>query len=86
MTTYSVELANQLAYNQGVSIGPLCAIVNDTNATVTISSGWLTQSYGHSITFSGGDENSGGTINVAGATFTAGSTTIASGDAILLTT
>jgi hypothetical protein len=71
-------------YNQGKSFGPCAVIVNDTSAVVTVQSSWLTQSYGHQITMSGGDVQSGGTINLTGASFTPGSTTIAAYDAAFL--
>lgn len=73
------------AHNQGTPIGKLCAIVNQTGSAVTVPQAWLTQTYGHSVTFTGDEVELGGTINVSGATFTAGSTTIPARDALILT-
>jgi hypothetical protein len=71
-------------YDRGVRFGPCATIVNTTASPVTIRSSWLTRSYGHRITFDGGDVQSGGTINPAGSAFTPGGTTVGADDAALL--
>ena len=71
-------------YNQGTAFGACAVIVNTTGSAVTVPSAWLTNTYSHQITMSGGDVQSGGTINLSGSSFTAGSTTVAAHDAILL--
>jgi hypothetical protein len=71
-------------YNQGVAFGPCAAIVNDSGSSITVPASWLSQTYGHQITFSGVDVQSGGTIGLTGAGFSAGSTTIPANDAVLL--
>jgi hypothetical protein len=65
-------------------IGGCAAIINDTDRSVVVSASWLTQHYGHEITFVGGDVQSRGRLNVGGAGFTAGRTVIAPDDAALL--
>jgi hypothetical protein len=72
-------------YNQSVKFGPCAAIVNTTGSAITVPASWLTQSYHHQATLTGGDVQSGGTLNLTGATFTAASTTIAAHDAAMLT-
>ncbi len=71
-------------YDQGTGFGGCAAIVNTTASPITVSASWLTQSYGHEITFDGGDVQSGGSIDLTGLPFTAGQTTIPAHDAILL--
>ncbi len=71
-------------YDQGVPFGPCAAIVNTTASPITIGPGWLTQSYGHQITFSRGDAQSGGTVNLKGRLFAPNSTTVGAQDATLL--
>lgn len=71
-------------YNRGVSFGPCAAIVNTNSSPVTVQASWLKQSYGHEITFNGGDVQSGGSLNLTGAPFVAGSSTVAADDALLL--
>jgi hypothetical protein len=71
--------------NQGVAFGACAVIVNTTGSPVTVQPGWLTQTYQHQVTMTGGDVQSGGTVNLAGAPFTAGATTIAPQDAAILT-
>ena len=71
-------------YDQGVQFGPCAAIVNTTASPITIRSAWLTQSYGHQITFSGGDSQSGGAVNLTGSLFVPNSTTVGAQDATLL--
>jgi hypothetical protein len=71
-------------YNHGVLFGACATIINTTASSVTIRSSWLTRSYGHQITFSGGDVQSGGAINLAGATVTPDSSTVGAHDAVLL--
>lgn len=80
---YRREFTN--CYKQGASFGPCAAIVNTTSSAVTVSRSWLAQSYGHQITFNGGDVQAGGTLNLAGAGFTAGASAIGAKDAALLT-
>ena len=63
----------------------MCGNVNTTSSAVTVQSSWLTHSYGHQLTFSGGDVQSGGSVNLTGTGFTPGSTTVGAKDAILLT-
>jgi hypothetical protein len=67
-------------YNRSAAIGPCAAIVNTTSSPVTVRSAWLTRAYGHQITFTGGDVQSGGTINLNGAL----TTTVPAADAALL--
>lgn len=71
-------------YQQGTPFGPCAVIVNTTGSPVTVQRAWLSQSYGHEITFSGGDVQSGGTIDPAGARFQAGSSTVGAQDALLI--
>jgi hypothetical protein len=71
-------------YNQGKLFGRCAVIVNSTTSAVTVQSGWLTQSYGHQITFNGGDVQSGGSLNLAGAGFAAGSTSVPAQDSMEL--
>jgi hypothetical protein len=81
---YRREFRN--CYDQGSSIGPCAAIVNTTGATVTVQGGWLSQAYGHQLTLSGGDVQSGGTVNPSGAGFTPSVSQIAADSASVLTT
>jgi hypothetical protein len=71
-------------YEQGAPFGPCAVIVNTTGSPVTVAAGWLRQSYGHEITFSGGDVQSGGTIDTTGAGFQTGTSTVPAQDALLL--
>jgi hypothetical protein len=71
-------------YDKGVQFGACAAIVNTTSSPVTISSSWLKNSYGHVITLTGGDVQSGGTVDLNGSSFTPGSTTVAPHDSTLL--
>lgn len=71
-------------YNRGVLFGPCAAIVNTTSSPITASSSWLTYSYAHQVTLTGGDVQSGGAIDTQGEVFTAGSTTVGAQDAVLL--
>jgi hypothetical protein len=71
-------------YNQGVRFGPCAAIMNTTASPVTIKSSWLTRSYGHQVTFVGGDAQSGGAVDLAGGAFTPDSTTVGAQDAAFL--
>lgn len=75
----------QHCYNQGTLVGQCAVVVNTTGSAVTVSGPMLTQSYGHSVTLSGGDVQGGGTINVSGATFTVGTTQVAADSALILT-
>jgi hypothetical protein len=72
-------------YDQGTAIGPCAAIVNATGAAVTIQDAWLSQAYGHQLTLSGGDVQSGGTVKPSGAGFTPGVTQVPAAGAALLT-
>ena len=72
-------------YDQGSSIGPCAALVNTTGTPVTIQTSWLSQSYGHELTLSGGDVQSGGAVNPNGAGFTAGATQLAADSAAVIT-
>ena len=72
-------------YDQGSSIGPCAALVNTSGTPVTIQSSWLSQSYAHQLTLSGGDVQSGGTVNPRGAGFIPGVTQIAAAGAVVLT-
>jgi hypothetical protein len=71
-------------YDRGARFGRCAAIVNTTGSPVIVRSSWLKRSYGHQITFSGGDVQSGGTIDLRGASFRVGSTTVGADDAMLL--
>jgi hypothetical protein len=72
-------------YDSGQPVGPCAAIVNTTGSSVTVEASWLTGSYGHRVTITGGDVQSGGTINPRGASFTAGGSTVGAHDGLLLT-
>jgi hypothetical protein len=74
----------RVCYDRGVRIGRCAAIVNTRARAVTVRSSWLKRSYGHQITFRGGDVQSRGTINLKGSSFRAGSTAVAAQDAVLL--
>lgn len=69
---------------RGSPIGACAAVVNDTASAVTVSRAWLTQSYRSTITWSGGDVQSGGSLKLEGAPFVAGETEVPPHDAILL--
>jgi hypothetical protein len=71
-------------YDHGTAIGKCAAIINTTSDPVTINSSWLTQTYGHQISFTGGDVQSGGSLNTTATTFTPNTTTVAPKDAALL--
>jgi hypothetical protein len=71
-------------YDKGVAFGGCAAIVNTTGSPVTISGSWLRRSYGHVISFDGGDVQSGGTVDLTGGSFNAGTTTVGPHDATLL--
>ena len=73
-----------VCYDHGVAFGACASIVNTTGRAVAVKSGWLTGSYGHQITFTGGDVQSGGQINLTGADFTPNSTMVPAHDASLL--
>lgn len=72
-------------YDQGSFFGTCAAIVNTTASAITVSSAWLTQSYANSITPSGGDVQSGGTVDLQGAPFTAGASQVPAHSALVLT-
>lgn len=71
-------------YDNGVAIGPCAAILNGNSSAVTVSSSWLSQTYGHVITLSGGDQFSGGAVSLSATPFTPNQTTIGAGEAVLL--
>jgi hypothetical protein len=72
-------------YDQGTAIGACATIVNTTASPVLVPSASLTGTYGHQVTLTGGDVQSGGTINTTGVPFTPGASTIAPHDATILT-
>ena len=72
-------------YQMGHSFGRCAAIVNSTSSAVTVQGAWLSQSYKHMASLSGGDVISGGTASVGTSTFTPGVTTIQAGGALLAT-
>jgi hypothetical protein len=59
-------------YNRGVAFGPCAVIVNWNDTPVTTQAGWLTGTYAHKVTMTGGDVQSGGTIDVSGGSYAAG--------------
>lgn len=87
-------------YNQGVAIGNCAAIMNSTGSAVTVSSAWLTGTYTHMLSNTGGlicngspctsanrtngDVQSGGTINPTAQTFTPNSTQVPATSALIL--
>lgn len=71
-------------FNNQAPIGPCAAVVNASSATVTVSSAWLQQTYGHVISMTGGDILSGGTLSLTATAFSPNVTTIAPGQAVLL--
>jgi hypothetical protein len=71
-------------YNAGVAIGPCAALLNANAKSVTVSSAWLSQSYGHVVNLHGGDISHGGTVQLTSVAFKANSTTIPGSQAILL--
>lgn len=80
---YRREFAD--CFDQGAAFGSCAAIMNTTGSPVTVSSSWLTQTYSHSITLSGGDVQSGGTIDLTGTPFSAGTTQVPADSALILT-
>ena len=71
-------------YDHGTLFGACATVINTTASAVTVQRAWLTGSYGHQITFTGGDVQSGGGLDRAGASFTPGTSTVAAHDATLL--
>lgn len=71
-------------YQASRFFGRCAAILNSTSSTITVRSSWLTQSYQHVVSLSGGDVLSGGTATVAVTPFTPNVTTVAPGAALLL--
>ena len=71
-------------YQAGRFFGRCAAIVNSSGSTVTVSSAWLSRTYGHIITLSGGDELSGGVADVSGAAFAPNATRVGAGGVLLL--
>lgn len=71
-------------YQAGRSFGRCAVVVNSTAGAVSVQSGWLSQTYGHLITLSGGDVLAGGTASVSGNGFVPSSTSVGAGQAILL--
>ena len=80
---YRREFAS--CYQGGLVIGPCATIVNATSSALTIRSAWLSQSYRHAVTLSGGDVLSGGVANIAGSSFTPNSSAVEASGAVLLT-
>ena len=80
---YRREFAS--CFQKSIAIGPCAAIVNANVNAVTIQSGWLSQTYRHAVTLSGGDQLSGGVANITGSSFTANITSLQGTGAILLT-
>jgi len=70
-------------YLRGAPIGPCAAVMNDTEARVTVQRSWLEQRYGHEIELDGGDLQAGGRVDVDGRRFAPGAT-IGPDDALLL--
>jgi hypothetical protein len=71
-------------FQMGRYFGRCAAVVNSTNASVVVQAGWLSQTYRHTISLTGGDVLSGGIASVSSAAFTPGATTIQAGGAILI--
>jgi hypothetical protein len=71
-------------YQSGVFFGRCAAIVNANSNSVAIPKSWLSQSYAHTVTITGGDQISGGSATVTGGTFQPGVTTVPAGGAVLL--
>jgi hypothetical protein len=71
-------------YQAGKFFGRCAAIVNSTSGAVTVQASWLSQTYGHVITLSGGDVLSGGNANITSTKFTSGSTKVPAEGASLL--
>ena len=72
-------------YQKGRYFGRCAAIVNGNGGSVVVRSSWLTQTYKHVVSFSGGDVLSGGTASVTSTSFTPNVTTVGAGGALLLT-
>jgi len=71
-------------YQMGHLFGHCAVIVNSTANALAVPAGWLSQSYHHVITLSGGDVLSGGIANVGGATFVPNVTKLPASGALLL--
>lgn len=71
-------------YQKGKLFGRCAAVVNGNGSAVTVQSSWLTRTYKHIVSLSGGDVLSGGSANVNTTPFVPNSTTIQAGGAILL--
>ncbi len=71
-------------YLNGSAVGPCAALLNATGSPVTIASSWLTQSYGHVVSISGGDIESGGSVSLTATTFSSTTTAIPASGAVLL--
>ncbi|MFZ0041956.1 MAG: hypothetical protein WAK93_11665, partial [Solirubrobacteraceae bacterium] len=69
---------------RGHPFGACAAIVNTNTSPVIVHGSWLHERYTHSITFAGGDVQSGGKIRLKGAPFQADATAVGPQDAILL--
>jgi len=71
-------------YQAGRFFGRCAAIVNSTGSALPIQAAWLSKTYGHVVTLSGGDALSGGTASVGTSTFVPNVTTIGASAAVLL--
>jgi len=71
-------------YQAGRSFGRCAVVVNSNSIDMSVQSSWLSHSYSHVVTLSGGDVLSGGTASVSGSAFAADFTSVAARQAILL--
>jgi len=71
-------------YQAGRFFGRCAAIVNSTSSALPVQAAWLSNTYGHVITMSGGDVSSGGVASVTSTRFVANATTVPAGGALLL--
>jgi hypothetical protein len=72
-------------YFAGQYFGHCAAILNANAAAVVVKSSWLTQTYHHVVTLSGGDVLSGGIASLSGAAFTSNTTSVPPTGALLIT-
>jgi len=71
-------------FQQSRFFGHCAAVLNSNGSAVTVTSSWLTQSYRHVVSLSGGDVLSGGVASITSSAFTANVTTVPAGGALLL--
>jgi hypothetical protein len=71
-------------YDRGRLFGRCAAIVNGSKADVVVSGGWLSASYSHVISVTGGDEQSGGKESTNTLPFALGGTVVPAQGAVLL--